>query len=376
MEVSMKKELLNGVGIPYDKPIEELKELLFSPNMKNFSLACEALSYSDSEEAYELLKSFINHKDKYRRLYVLKTIFRTPYSAELIPCLESSIVSDDLMFVKAALDVIAEHKIKVSEDILRNTISKHLNKLGLELYSLTVLENNSKNYRYLTEIFSESKDCLKKEIICDFLQEMYLPKKADELFELFKNDKFAQIRLEALKLGKEFGFDISQFLTDTDGHVRKFASRPDINLSFLSEYASRFTVDISDDLESATICNPFGNENIYVYYMSDDVYDPFIVRFSYHHVHLPDIESVKRLIDRIINGELFVIEFFKDGRDSFGGEITREELDTLSYASLKEKWGASVYPNADEFRIRGWLRDSGVDYTFSDINHQVVIVKK
>ena len=47
----MKKELLNGVGIPYDKPIEELKELLFSPNMKNFSLACEALSYSDSEDA-------------------------------------------------------------------------------------------------------------------------------------------------------------------------------------------------------------------------------------------------------------------------------------------------------------------------------------
>ena len=205
---------------------------------------------------------------------------------------------------------------------------------------------------------------------------MYLPEKADELFELFKMDKFAQIRLEALKLGKEFGFDISQFLTDTDGHVRKFASRPYINLSFLSEYASRFTVDISDDLASATICNPFGNENIYVYYMSDDVYDPFIVRFSYHHVHLPDIESVKRLIDRIINGELFVIEFFKDGRDSFGGEITREELDTLSYTSLKEKWGASVYPNADEFRIRGWLRDSGVDYTFSDINHQIVIVKK
>ena len=82
------------------------------------------------------------------------------------------------------------------------------------------------------------------------------------------------------------------------------------------------------------------------------------------------------MIDRIINGELFVIEFFKDGRDSFGGEITREELDTLSYTSLKGKWGASVYPNADEFRIRGWLRDSGVDYTFSDINHQVVIVKK
>lgn len=376
MEVSMKKELLNGVEIPYDKPIEELKELLFSPNMKNFSLACEALSYSDSAEAYALLKSFIDHKDKYRRLYVLKTIFRLTYSAELVPYLEKTITSDDLLFVKAALDVISEHRVKVSEVILRTTVSKHLNKLGLELYALTILEDGDENYRYLTEIFEGSKDCLKKEIICDFLQEKYLPEKAEELFDLFKKDKFAKIRLEAIKLGKKCGFDVSGFLSDTDGHVRKFASRPDLNLSFLSEYASRFTVDISDDLESALIINPFGNDNIHVEYMSDDEYDPFTVRFSYHHVHLPDAESVKEWIDRIINGEILAIEFFKDGRDSFGGEITREKLDGLSYTSLKGTWGASVYPNADEFRIRGWLKGSSADFVFVHEQGKTSISKK
>lgn len=372
----MKKEFLHGIPIPYDKSIEELRKLLFSPNMKNFSLACEALSYNDSAEAYVLLKSFIDNKDKYRRLYILKTIFRMPYSEELIPYLEKAITSDDLLFVKAALNVIAEHSIKVSENILRSTIIKHLTKLSLELYSLSILEKNNENYRYLTDIFTESKDCLKKEIICDLLQWNYLTENAEELFELFKKDNFAKIRLEAIKIGKNYGFDISKFLADIDGHVRDFARRPDMNLSFLSEYASRFTVDISDDLESGLIINPFGNDNISVYYMSDDEYDPFIVHFSYHHVHLSDIESVKEWIDRIISGELFAIEFFKNGIDSFGGGITRKELAALSYASLTKVFGASVYPNADEFRIRGWLEGSSADFLFVHEHGKISILKK
>ncbi|MBQ8259409.1 MAG: hypothetical protein IJY97_07580, partial [Clostridia bacterium] len=136
----MKKEYLNGAPIPYDKPIGELRELLFSPNMKNFSLACEALSYSEDAQAYELLKSFSDHKDKYRRLYVLKTVFRLPQAVELVYLLENALCSDDLSFLKAALDVIAEHKIKISESILRTSVSKHINKLNYEIYSLVILE--------------------------------------------------------------------------------------------------------------------------------------------------------------------------------------------------------------------------------------------
>ncbi|MBQ8257958.1 MAG: hypothetical protein IJY97_00200, partial [Clostridia bacterium] len=168
----------------------------------------------------------------------------------------------------------------------------------------------------------------------------------------------------------------SEFLSDIDGHVRKFASRPDVSLSFISEYADRFTVDISDDLESAIIYNPFGNDNLYVYYMSDDEYDPFMVRFSYQHQHLPDIQSVKVWIDKIISGDLFAIEFFVDGRDCFGGEITREELDILSYESLMKRWGNAFSQNADEFRIRGWNDNSSSDFIFVKKSEKTDIEQK
>ena len=40
----MRKEILSGAPIPYDLPTAELVKMLSSRDMKEFSLACEALS--------------------------------------------------------------------------------------------------------------------------------------------------------------------------------------------------------------------------------------------------------------------------------------------------------------------------------------------
>ena len=110
----MKKEILNGTRIPYDLSVEELSKMLSSPIMQDFSLACEALSYKNDNAAYEAMKNYINDKDKYRRLYILKTIFRHPNAVELVDFLESAITSEDFLFVENGLLVISEYKITVS----------------------------------------------------------------------------------------------------------------------------------------------------------------------------------------------------------------------------------------------------------------------
>ena len=91
----MKKEMLNGTRIPYELSVEELNKMLSSPIMNDFSLACAALSYKNDVAAYEAMKNHINDKDKYRRLYILKTIFRHPNAVELVDFLESAILSED-----------------------------------------------------------------------------------------------------------------------------------------------------------------------------------------------------------------------------------------------------------------------------------------
>ena len=221
----MRAEMLNGKPIPYDLPVEELKKLISSPVMNDFSLACEALSYNNTPEAYKIMKSYINDKDKYRRLYILKTIFRHPESAELVGLLEDALASDDFLFVSNGLHVVADYGIKVSESLLFSAVIRNLSNLYTEIRAINVLEVNEDNYIKLIEIFKKAESCSQKEFISDVFIEKYLPAKAKELFLLFGRDKFSKIRLCAVQIGKLYDFDIGQFLMDIDGHVRRAAEK-------------------------------------------------------------------------------------------------------------------------------------------------------
>ena len=221
----MKKEMLNGTRIPYELSVEELGKMLSSPVMKDFSLACEALSYKDDIAAYEAMKFYINDKDKYRRLYILKTIFRHPNAAELVDFLENAISSNDTLFVENGLIVISEYKIKVSDSLLLSVVDKHLPELYTAVGALMMLDISEENYASLTRVFSKAGQSVQKEVIAEVLANHYLPSKSKELFELFGCDKFAKIRLLAVKIAMEYGYDLSPFLSDKDGHVRALANK-------------------------------------------------------------------------------------------------------------------------------------------------------
>lgn len=220
----MKKETLNGTRIPYERSIEELIEMLASPIMKDFSLACEALSYKEDHAAYEAMRSHVNDGDPYRRLYILKTIFRHPDAAELVDFLENALRSEDLLFVENGLTVIAEYRIKVSDPLLLSVVRKHLPKLSTAICALKTVDIREENYVELVNLFSQAEQCVQKEIIGEVLADSYLPAKSKELFEMFSRDPFAKIRLLAVQVAKTYGYDCSAFLSDTDGHVRNRAT--------------------------------------------------------------------------------------------------------------------------------------------------------
>ncbi len=221
----MRKELLNGTPIPYDLPIKDLRAMMSSASMKDFSLACEALSYKSDPEAYGIMRSFINDRDKYRRLYVLKTIFRRAEAAELVDFLEDAIASDDPLLAENGLIIVSEYRIKVSESLLIATVGKYCNELYTAVGALGTLSISEGNFEEITRIFSSCTKCAQKEILCEILCNCYLPQKAGELFGLFGQDTFAKVRRIALEIGKCYGFDTNQFLSDTDGHIRKPAER-------------------------------------------------------------------------------------------------------------------------------------------------------
>jgi len=219
----MKKDSTNGTQIPYEATMDELKTMMSSHVMQDFSLACEALSYKNDPEAYEIMKSHINDRDKYRRLCVLKTIFRYPEAVELVDFLENAIASDDFLFVENGLIIVSNYGIKVSESLLIEVVKKYCNELYTAVGALKTLTINEGNFDAIKRIFASCTKCAQKEILCGILCDEYLPQKAKELFELFRRDAFAKIRLNALEIGKRYGFDTRDFLQDSDGHIRKSA---------------------------------------------------------------------------------------------------------------------------------------------------------
>ncbi len=221
----MKKEMLNGDMIPYDLSVGELEVMMTSAVMKDFTLACEALSYKNDPEAYRIMRSYINDNDKYRRLYILKTIFRHREAVELSDFLENAIASEDFLFVENGLTVISSYNIKVSDTLLLSAVCKHLPKLYTGIRSLKMLDVSDEHYTELVKLFKRAKECAQKEFIAEILTEKYLPEKAKELFEVFSCDKFGKIRIYAVNLAKIYGYDLTKFLSDTDGHVRKFAEK-------------------------------------------------------------------------------------------------------------------------------------------------------
>lgn len=372
----MKKEILNGTYIPYDMPIEELRRMMSSSNMKDFSLACEVLSYKNDPEAYQIMKSHINDKDKYRRLYILKTIFRHPEAAELIDSLENAIASDDFLFVENGLIVISDFQIKLSDDLLLSVVQKHLPKLYTAIRSLITLDINDEHFDKLTKLFKQAEFCVQKEIIGEILKEKYLPSKSKELFNLFSCDRFAKIRLLAIKLANKYGYNPAKFLSDIDSRVKKLATKSLGALSFLEKYTSKYRVDISDDLESALIYHPNGEEHLYIEYDRDD-FSPYMLSFSFQHVHKTNQKSAEDWIDDILNEKILAIEYFIGKSSIFGGEIDAAKLSNLSYEFLEHDTGyygtTKLFQIADSFKVRGWSQKNDFDGYFVKKDEKIYI---
>lgn len=151
-------------------------------------------------------------------------------------------------------------------------------------------------------------------------------------------------------------------------------------LLFLKNVFSKYEVQFSDDYTKAVILNPFYNENITVSYYEDDDFTPYCVFFSFQHCHLADKEDVVDWINEIITGRKYSIEFFRNGQNCFGSEITSEELNDLSYEKLEQFSGyyglTKLLEVADCFKVRGWNNSNNFDAEFVCKTNGCVSIKK
>lgn len=216
----MSKTIINGRLVPYELSNDELAHLCSSKDMSDFVVACEVLSTRDNHESYQILKSYFYDKDKYRRLAVIKAIFQLSDSVELNTYLEPLLQSEDILFVHTASNIIVSKRITVSENIIKETLSRYIDDIEVG-YLVTLISNADYNFGFVESLFMRSSICNYQEIIADFLYSHFGKDKPQEIFDLFRNSHFGKIRCYALSIGKDNQFDLSSFQHDKDGHVRK-----------------------------------------------------------------------------------------------------------------------------------------------------------
>ncbi len=118
-----------------------------------------------------------------------------------------------------------------------------------------------------------------------------------------------------------------------------------------------------DKVATAVIFNPHTDNNITVEYReNEDSCEEYTVRFATQCRRFSDMESVVNHIDKYIAGELFAIEFYKDGKGLFGGNILAEDIRNLTAERLAHLFCYSADYIVDmEFRIRGWSGDYDIN---------------
>ena len=358
----MKKTILNGTPIDYDRPISELRKMMASSEMKDFTQACEVLSYMDCDEAFEIMRPYLDHKDKYRRLYVLKTIYRHPKAASIAHYLEEAILSGDKLFVENGLFTVGRFGIKISEEIIWFAI-ENSDLYYNDLRALKLLDVTSENYKKILNIFFCEGNFNKgnswhKIFIADLLREKYIHEKSEELFRIFSGDGSAEIRFRAIKIADDFGFEKAALLEKLRAGARRINES---RFSFLSRYCADMIIDLSDDMESAMMYNPNNGENIFVEYDSEE----YTVYFATDHVHIADADAAAEWIKSIVNGEVCAIEFYRGDRPCFGGSIDSSQVVNISYSTFENDdlfcFPDPLFAMADNFKIRDWCGKNNVD---------------
>lgn len=227
----MKKETLNGMKIPYDNSVSDLEKMIITGDMQTFATCCEALSVNPSVEAFNVLKSYLNSPDIYKRRFALEVIFNHPMYSNVIPELEIALNDNNMFIVRTALTIIYEKKIPITKDIIFTVLEKKGHDIGeYDFLSLDVVvsKNNDADFIRCFNLYKTYKSNTSKQtVLGSICQNIVSDKYWEYLYDEFKDDENDKIRMCACQLASEH-LDIIRmryFSNDKNGHIRKYVAK-------------------------------------------------------------------------------------------------------------------------------------------------------
>lgn len=219
-------KMINGQIVPENLTLSELEEMMESSNMQTFAIACEALRLANTQEAYELLKKHLYVSDRYKLRCVLAVVYDYSNSSELVSELVRALNSEELFLVTTALDNIIQGKVRVADEQVLACIERNHGKLNSSYYYvLTCIERTGENVERILNLYHACKENSIRIALAECLHTFCNPNNYIRLFNLFKDDSVAHIRMVACRIAidRDRRDLLQNFKQDKDGHIRKLA---------------------------------------------------------------------------------------------------------------------------------------------------------
>ena len=219
---------INGNAVPDNYTIDQLRKMLDSSDMQIFVLACEALRNTNNAKAYQVLKTKLQEKDRYRYRYLFSVIFSFDESAELHEYFANALLSDDTLLVATALEHLTHKNIWVTDEQILACFEKNHNNLSGYYYQilLRVTRTEAHTARIIKLLNSSQSDSVKI-AVAECLTDFTTAENYRAIYKPFVDSNLPKLRLEACRIANKFGrADLLQaFANDSDGHVRKYAKQ-------------------------------------------------------------------------------------------------------------------------------------------------------
>lgn len=219
-------KMINGQIVPENLTLSKLEEMMESSNMQTFAVACEALRLANTQESYELLKKYLYVSDRYKHRCVLAVIYDYNNSSELVSELVRALQSEELFLVTTALDNIIQGKVRVADEQVLACIERNHGRLNNSYYRvLNCIERSEDNVERILNLYHTCKENSIRIAIAERLRTFCNPNNYLRLFDLFKDDSVAHIRMVACRIAIDHdrGDLLQKFKQDKDGHIRKLA---------------------------------------------------------------------------------------------------------------------------------------------------------
>jgi HEAT repeat protein len=227
-------ENVNGIVVPYEKDISELKSML-KEDLPYYSVACIALAHKSNIDSLNLLAECLSNKDWCRRRMAIEALACHPMGYLQSDKLINLLNDKSRYVIKATLEAIIVHSINKARDKVLDLIKSSDEEIRKEAIACLHSIGSEVDTKQIIELFIKERSKLVRDEAAWFIRQKSDNNTWSISVGLLKESNLARHRVWACELIGIYGDKediqlLNQLKNDKDGHVKKAAFKTEDKL--------------------------------------------------------------------------------------------------------------------------------------------------